>query len=200
MTNLQQSFREYVKQKNQEKEEITLYNKNRKKLRIDYRNSQQNKEEWKKCVLCFVVDKEGNVIIEHKNNDEKDGCSGHIQSYEVATQAVIRELYEELSIDIEEALQVIHLGNVVINSEETKEELQCFLEVYCLFRDRDTILEYNEKEIKKLEKVPGREFLEQLLNNEIFPCVEAYLPIIMKFVRLYQERFGRKIVLQRERD
>lgn len=197
--NLQQSFTRYVEKKNAEKEKIDLYDKDRNYIRTIYRGEEINKNEWKKCILCFVVDRQGNVIVEYKRNGEKDGCSGHIKQNEVATQAVLRELYEELKIEMEESLNAIHLGNIAIDFEETEQKLQCFLNVYCLFRTKDTPLEPDVQEIEKIERMPIRKFLKEFISNEIFPCVEGYIPIIEKFVKLYiEEIFEKSMVTELE--
>lgn len=103
---LQKSFTEYVKQKDEPMEEIDLYDENRKYIRTIYRGETVNPNEWKECILCFVIDVEGNVIVEIRDDNKKDGCSGHIKHNEVATQAVVRELYEEYGIPIKESIQV----------------------------------------------------------------------------------------------
>ena len=103
----QESFIKYVEEKNIGKEKIDLYDEDRNYIRTNYRGDEIKQGEWEQCILCFVVDKKGNFLVENKLNGEKDECSGHIKHDEVATQAVIRELYEEYGIEIEEALGVI---------------------------------------------------------------------------------------------
>lgn len=192
---LQQSFTQYVQEKNIGEEQIDLYDENRKYIRTIHRYSVIHENEWKKCILCFVIDREGNVLIEHKRNHENDGCSGHIKHNEVATQAMLREMKEELNIDITESLQAKHLGNIKINSKE----LRCFLDVYCLFRTRDTQIEVNTDEIDTIEKMPFEIFIEKFLNGEIFPCTSEYEPIIQELVRQWKEQFHKEKVTNWER-
>ncbi|MBO5478137.1 MAG: NUDIX domain-containing protein [Clostridia bacterium] len=197
---IHESFMQYVKEKNSSKEEIDLYDENRKYIRTIYRGDTIKQSEWKKCVLCFVIDIEGNVIIEIKYDNQKDLCSGHIKHNEVATQAVLRELYEENGILFEEAMQVRHLDNIKISFEETNQELQCFLDVFCLFRTKEKSLRVNESEMKGIQRIPFKKFLEVFLNNEIFPYTTAYKPIVEKLEKLYQERFeNNKVPLGIER-
>lgn len=187
-TKIQESFKQYVLEKNQQKEEIDLYDENRNYLRTIYREDEIKPHEWKRCVLCFVIDKNGNVLIENRLDGKKDGCSGHIKHYEVATQAVLRELYEEYKIEIEEALSVQYLGNIKISFRETNNELQCFLDAYVLFRTRETPIKINRKETLSVETIPQEEFLEKFKNNEIFPCVSGYEAILPKLEELIRER------------
>ncbi len=203
--NLQQSFLEYVQIKNLSRdlkpckedwqEEIDVYDSNQKRIKTIFRGEKIEQDESIRCVLCFVIDKQGNVIIEHKRNGEKDGCSGHIKAYEVGLQAVLRELYEELGIDIEEGLHVNQLGNIKIMLQGQP----CILEIYCLFRTKDTHIETNTDEINTIEKMPFEIFIEKFLNGEIFPYTSEYEPIIQELVRQWKEQFHKEKVTNWER-
>lgn len=192
--NLQQSFMQYVEEKNEQREEIDLYDENRNYIRTIYRGDDIKQNEWKKCVLCFVIDVNGNVIVEIREDNKKDLCSGHIKHNEVATQAVLRELYEENGIPIEESMQIKHLDNIKVNYEETNQDLQCFLDVFCLMRTEERPFRINEEEMKGIQRIPFRKFIKAFLNNEIFPYIDAYKPIIEKLEKLYQEKFEKNVI------
>lgn len=187
--NLQQSFMQYVEERNEQLEEIDLYDENRNYIRTIYRGDEIKQNEWKKCVLCFVIDVDGNVIVEIKEDNKKDVCSGHIKHNEVATQAVLRELYEEHGIPIKESMQIKHLDNIKINYEETNQDLQCFLDVFCLMRTEERPFRINEEEMKGIQRIPFKKFIKAFLNNEIFPYIDAYKPVVEKLVKIYQEKF-----------
>lgn len=186
---IQESFVEYVHQKDELKEKIDLYDENRNYIRTIYRDDEIKQNEWKKCVLCFVIDIDGNVIVEIKEDDKKDVCSGHIKHNEVATQAVLRELYEEHGIPIEESMQIKHLDNIKVSFEETNQDLQCFLDVFCLMRTEERPFRVNENEMKGIQRIPFKKFIKAFLNNEIFPYIDAYKPVVEKLVKIYQEKF-----------
>lgn len=192
---LQQSFIQYVEQKNEQREEIDLYDENRNYIRTIYRGEKIKQNEWKKCVLCFVIDVNGNVIVEIKEDNKKDVCSGHIKHNEVATQAILRELYEEHAIPIEEAMQIKHLDNIKVSFEETNQDLQCFLDVFCLIRTEEKSISVNEREMRGIQRIPFKKFIEAFLNNQIFPCIDAYKPIVEKLEKLYQEKFEKSNML-----
>lgn len=192
--NLQQSFMQYVEEKNEQREEIDLYDENRNYIRTIYRGDDIKQNEWKKCVLCFVIDVNGNVIVEIREDNKKDLCSGHIKHNEVATQAVLRELYEENGIPIEESMQIKHLDNIKVNYEETNQDLQCFLDVFYLMRTEERPFRINEEEMKGIQRIPFRKFIKAFLNNEIFPYIDAYKPIIEKLEKLYQEKFEKNVI------
>lgn len=187
--NLQQSFMQYVEEKNDQKEEIDLYDENRNYIRTIYRGDEIKQNEWKKCVLCFVIDVDGNVIVEIKEDNKKDVCSGHIKHNEVAMQAVLRELYEEQGIPIEEAMQIKHLGNIKVDFEETNQDLQCFLDAFCLIRTEERPFCINQNEMKGIQRIPFEKFIKAFLNSEIFPYIDAYEPIVEKLERVYRETF-----------
>lgn len=197
---IQESFVEYVHQKDELKEKIDLYDENRNYIRTIYRDDEIKQNEWKKCVLCFVIDIEGNVIVEIKEDDKKDVCSGHIKHNEVATQAVLRELYEEHGIPIEESMRIKHLDNIKVSFEETNQDLQCFLDVFCLMRTEERPFRVNENEMKGIQRIPFKKFIKAFLNNEIFPYIDAYKPVVEKLVKIYQEKFEiNEILVEMER-
>lgn len=186
-TDINESFKQYVLEKNEIREEIDLYDENRNYIRTIYRGDKIKQNEWKKCILCFVIDKNGNVLIENRLDGKKDGCSGHIKHYEVATQAVLRELYEEYSIEIEESMGVKYLDNIKISFQETNNELQCFLYIYVLFRTRETPIKIDKTEIMSIEPIPQKDFLKKFIHDEIFSCVRGYKPILPKLEELLNE-------------
>lgn len=208
-SNLQRSFLEYVKIKNSpvtpksyhenQQEEIDLYDKNQKRIRTIVRGEEIRENEYKRCVLCFVINQKGNVIIEHKKTGEKDGCSGHIKAYEVGLQAVLRELYEELGIGIEEGLHAKPLGIIKVMLQEAGSEQPCILEIYYLIRTQDTEIKMNEQEMESIEEMPFEIFINKFLNNEIFPCTDQFKPIIQKLVRQWKEQFHKEEVIEWER-
>lgn len=195
----QESFVQYVVEKNIGKEEIGLYDEDRNKIRKIYRGEEIKQDEWEQCILCFVVDKKGNFLVENKLNGEKDECSGHVKQGEVPTQAVIRELYEEYGIEIEEALGVKYLDNVKVSFEETNGKLQCFLYIYVLFRTRETPIKIDKREILNIESIPYNDFFNMFENNKIFPYISQYKPIISKLKELCEKIYEGKANNELER-
>lgn len=196
----QESFVQYVVEKNIGKEEIGLYDEDRNKIRKIYRGEEIKQDEWEQCILCFVVDKKGNFLVENKLNGEKDECSGHVKQGEVPTQAVIRELYEEYGIEIEEALGVKYLDNVKVSFEETNGKLQCFLYIYVLFRTRETPIKIDKREILNIESIPYNDFFNMFENNKIFPYISQYKPIIPKLKELCEKIYEGKESNELERE
>lgn len=98
---------------------------------------------WIKCCTCFVIDEnEQKVLFEKRGKrfldpGKLDLCSGHVQSGEVPTQSMIRELDEELSIEEKDSRNVNYLGELRLDYTKLKDEtdrkqLKCFVSVYAL--------------------------------------------------------------------
>ena len=98
---------------------------------------------WIKCCTCFVIDEnEQKVLFEKRGKrfldpGKLDLCSGHVQSGELPTQSMIRELDEELSIEEKDSRNVHYLGELRLDYTKLKDEtdrkqLKCFVSVYAL--------------------------------------------------------------------
>ena len=98
---------------------------------------------WIKCCTCFVIDEnERKVLFEKRGKrfldpGKLDLCSGHVQTGEVPTQSMIRELDEELSIKEDDSRNVHYLGELRLDYTKLKDEtdrkqLKCFVSVYAL--------------------------------------------------------------------
>jgi 8-oxo-dGTP pyrophosphatase MutT (NUDIX family) len=81
---------------------------------------------WIKCSTCFVIDNKNKKILfeirgkTYLDPGELDLCSGHVRTEETPKQCIIRELKEELSLDVNENSNIQYLGNV--NYDYTKSE------------------------------------------------------------------------------
>ena len=109
----------------------------------EYYSGNYNEVPWIKCCTCFVIDeKEQKVLFEKRGKrfldpGKLDLCSGHVQSGEVPTQSMIRELYEELSIKENNSRNVHYLGELRLDYTKLKDEidrkqLKCFVSAYAL--------------------------------------------------------------------
>lgn len=122
-----------------------------------------DEQDWLKGVTCFVINEKGEVLIEKRVNKgltpgKLDLCSGHIDGEETETQAMIRELGEELGIGIEEAMNVIKLPhqNIPLKFESSGKKKNFFITFYCLKRNSSQV-EIQEEEIEKIVWLPIEE-------------------------------------------
>ena len=93
-----------------------------------------DESDWLKGVTCFVINEKGEVLIEVRANKgltpgKNDLCSGHLDNDETETQAMIRELKEELGIDLGESMNVVKVTNqgVPLGFESSKKTKNFFI-------------------------------------------------------------------------
>ena len=138
----------------EEKELIDTFDINGNKKRTIVKGEKTEDNEYIKCCSCFVVDSKNRVIVEKRGNTVLDAgkldlCSGHVQSGEISTQGMIRELKEELGIDEAECYgNIKKMGTVTIDFKKFK----CFTDVFLLKR-REEMLALQDEEVYPIEEV-----------------------------------------------
>lgn len=156
-----------------------------------------------KGVTCFVLNQEGKVLIEKRANKginpgELDLCSGHVNDGETPTQAVIRELGEELGIKLEEAIGVkkISKDNLKLEIESCGKTINFLGTIYCLKRSSSDVI-IQEEEIDKIAWFPLEDAFELIKNGKTrFPANYDYEPIFQKVREIC---YNRKINKEEER-
>lgn len=166
-----------------------VYDKSGKLKRIIAKDEEKNldEEEWLNGVSCFVVNENGEVLIEKRVNKgltpgKLDLCSGHIDGEETKTQAMIRELREELGIEIEEAINVIKLDDNPLPLEfvSSNKKKKFFITFYCLKRKTSQV-RIQEEEIEKVVWLPLEEVLALIRSGRTkFPADFNYEEIFQK--------------------
>ena len=121
-----------------------VYDKDGKYKRTIDKTDEKNLDEsdWLKGVTCFVINEKGEVLIEVRANKgltpgKNDLCSGHLDNDETETQAMVRELKEELGINLEESMNVVKVTQqgVPLGFESSKKTKNFFITFYCLKRN-----------------------------------------------------------------
>ena len=157
-----------------------------------------NSDEWLQGVTCFVLNENGEVLIEKRANKgltpgQLDLCSGHVDGDETPTQAMIRELGEELGIKTEEAMNVIKLTQegIPFEFENSGRSLRFLITAYCLKRNSSEVT-IQKDEIDAIAWVPLEKCFELIKNGKTkFPANhEKYDEVFQKVINL---RDGRKI-------
>lgn len=159
-----------------------------------------NENEWLKGVTCFVINEKGEVLIEKRVNKgltpgKLDLCSGHIDGDETQTQAMIRELGEELGISIEEAMNVIKLTKTELPFEFKSGEkmLRFLITVYCLKRKSSDVI-IQKEEIDRIVWLPLEETFELIRSGRTkFPKNYDYEEIFEKVRNVYNNKETRKV-------
>ena len=166
-----------------------VYDKSKQLKRIIAKNEEKLviEEDWLEGVTCFVINEKGEVLIEKRVNKgltpgKLDLCSGHIDNDETQTQAMIRELKEELGIEIEEAMNVIKLdlNSVPLEFMSSNKKRNFFITFYCLKRDSSEI-KMQKEEIEKIVWLPLEETFQLIKSGRTkFPTNYDYEPIFQK--------------------
>lgn len=151
------------------------------------KESQLGDDEWLKGVTCFVINEKGEVLIEKRVDKgitpgQLDLCSGHVDGNEIPTQAMIRELKEELGIENQEGMNVIKLTQeeLPLEFEGLGRTLNFFITPYCLKRNSSEVT-IQEKEIEYISWVPQEKCFELIKANKMkFPSNYDYGDIFQK--------------------
>ena len=130
-----------------------------------------NSDTWLKAVTCFVLNEKGEVLIEKRvnkgiNPGQLDLCSGHVDINETQTQAMIRELGEELVIGLEEAMNVVKVSqdDLKFQIESSGKILNFLGTMYCLKRNSSEV-SIQKEEIEKIVWLPLEETFELIKSG-----------------------------------
>ena len=186
------------------KKTYRVYDKDGKLKRIIEKAEEKTltENEWLKGVTCFVINEKGEALIEVRANKgltpgKKDLCSGHLDDRETETQAMIRELREELGIELEEARNVIKVTpqGVPLGFESKGKIKNFFITFYCLKRKTSKV-EIQEEEIDKIVWLPLEEAFELIKSGRTkFPKNYDYSKIFEKVKEIY---YGEKDIQRGE--
>ena len=162
-----------------------------------------SQDEWLKGVSCFVINEKGEVLIEVRANKgltpgKKDLCSGHLDNNETETQAMVRELKEELGIGLEEAMNVIKVtpNGVPLGFKSKGKIKNFFITFFCLKRNNSE-LEIQEEEIDRCVWLPLEEAFELIKQGRTkCPKDHDYSDIFEKVKDIY---YGRKDIQKGEK-
>lgn len=143
--------------------------------------------EWLKGVTCFILNDKAEVLVEKRANTELtpgqlDLCSGHLDNDETPTQAMIRELREELGIELEEAINVMKITPKEIPFEFNNNErtLRFLINVFCL-KSKNIEIKQQEEEVANVCWVPLEECFELIRTGQTkFPSDYDYEEIFQK--------------------
>lgn len=164
--------------------------------------SELNQNDYLGGVSCFIIDENGNILIEKRGNTkitagEMDLCSGHIDNNETPTQAMIREYVEELHKgDINEQEQA---RNEAINNLKKLDELDLvfknkgnerkfFIQFYVM-KTKLKRLTIQKEEISDIEWISMEKAFDLIRQGKTkFPYDKRYEKIFEQVREHYQEK------------
>ena len=126
--------------------------------------------DYVKCCSCFVVNGKNQVLIEKRGKTVLDAgkldlCSGHVQSGEVPTQGMIREIMEELGIKEDEARNIRNIGRILIDFNKVGGNFKCITDMFVLKRKNED-LALQDEEVKGIEYYDLEEALNLIRENK----------------------------------
>lgn len=161
--------------------------------------------EWLKGVSCFVLNKNGDVLIEQRANKgltpgKLDLCSGHIDNIEIPFQSMVRELKEELGIDIRQEynsnLYQLTPKNCPLVFESKGKQKNFFITFFCLTRNKDDVI-IQESEVEKIKYIKLEEAFELIKNGKTkFPANFDYEPIFEQVRDIKEKNYDKQIDLE----
>ena len=135
-------------------------------------------------VTCWIINKNGEILLTQRKLDKNNGgkwepTSGLVLSGETSLQGIVRELNEEIGININQS--EIKLIKEII---EEKTDVSFFRDIYLIKKDIDLkTLKYKDGEVVNTKYVTIDEFNSMLLKNET-------LEYLKYFCTLYKEIIG----------
>ena len=185
-----------------EKIQYKVYDKSGKLKKLIYKSKEKelNEDSWLNGVTCFVINEKGEALIEKRVNKgltpgKLDLCSGHVDGEETQTQAMIRELKEELGIQLEEAMNVVKITQdaVPLQFKSSGKNKNFFITFYCLKRNNSDIV-FQKEEIDKIVWLPIEETFELIKSGRTkFPKEYNYEKIFEKVRHICNNKQTRKV-------
>lgn len=127
---------------------------------------------WHRAVYAFIIDKNENVLLQKRSANKKlwpnmwdVTVGGHVDSGEIGRQALIREVKEELGIDINDTEIKYLVGSTSINKKDdiiNKHYNECYL----ITKDIDiSKVELQKEEVSEVKYFSKTELLRRIANN-----------------------------------
>ena len=151
-----------------------VYDKDGKYKRTIDKTDEKNLDEsdWLKGVTCFVINEKGEVLIEVRANKgltpgKNDLCSGHLDNDETETQAMVRELKEELGIAFTEK------DAIFLKEVKRDKKVPDFKDLW-IFQKNISINEitFPDGEATEAKWVTIKQFINMYNNKEIVPTID----------------------------
>lgn len=127
---------------------------------------------WHRVVYSFIIDKKGNVLLQKRSANKKMWpnmwdvtVGGHVDSNEFGRQALIREVKEELGIDIKDDEIKYLIGSTSINKKENIIDKH-YNECYLITKEIDIAeIDLQKEEVSEVKYFTKKEILERINNN-----------------------------------
>lgn len=140
--------------------------------RIESREECHNKGFWHKAVALFIINSNNQVLLQKRSANKKlwpnlwdISAGGHVLAGEFGFQAIIREIKEELGVDIDKN-DITFIGSAI--SENIKKDIinRHFNEYYIVNKDIDiSKLTLQKEEVSDVKWFEKEDILKRIDNN-----------------------------------
>lgn len=127
---------------------------------------------WHKAVAVFIVNSKDQILLQKRSANKKMWpnmwditAGGHVIAGEFGFQTIIREVKEELGIDLDKN-DMTFIGSAVSSNIKGENISNLFNEFYIVNKDVDeTKLKLQEEEVSEVKWVDKNEIIERIKNN-----------------------------------
>lgn len=127
---------------------------------------------WHKAVAVFAINSKEQVLLQKRSSNKKlwpntwdITAGGHVLTGEFGFEAIIREIKEELGIDIDKE-NITFIGSSISSNVKGDIVNNHFNEFYIINKDIDeTELELQEEEVSEVKWMDKDEIIERVKNN-----------------------------------
>lgn len=167
-------------------EKIDVYNRNKErtgKIILREKGASLNKGEFIISIAAWIINKEGKILMTQRNLDKEKGgmwepTAGLVRSGETSKEGVLRELKEEIGLELEE--KDISLIKEVI---EEGDNLSFFRDIYLVNKEVSMEeLKFNDGEVINAKYVTLSEFNNMIKNKEAHDWLN-YFNVLYKQIR-----------------
>lgn len=127
---------------------------------------------WHKAVAVFIVNSKGQVLLQKRSAKKKMWpnmwditAGGHVDSGEFGFESIIREIKEELGIDIDKK-DITFIGSSISSNIKGDIKNNHFNEYYIVNKDLDeSKLLLNEDEVSSVKWIEKDDIIKRVLNH-----------------------------------
>lgn len=140
--------------------------------RVESREKCHKEGLWHKAVAVFIINSKGQVLLQRRSANKKlwpnmwdITAGGHVLAGEFGFESIIREVNEEIGIELNKD-NITFIGSCI--SKNVKEDIinNHFNEFYIVNKDFDeTRLELQEDEVSEIKWIDKDEIIERIKDN-----------------------------------
>lgn len=140
--------------------------------RVETRDTCHEKGLWHKAVAMFMINSKGQVLLQKRSANKKlwpnlwdITAGGHVLAGEFGFEAIIREIKEELGIQIDKN-DILFLGSAISTNIKSDIINRHFNEYYVINKDLDeTTLNLQTEEVADIKWFDKDEVSKRIQNN-----------------------------------